>query len=70
MNVTVSMDGLWAIVDSLSTKNKKWLSDKLLLSLSAPKKSKEDEILAGIVRSINEAKSGKTMPLDTLWEEL
>lgn len=70
MNVTVSMDGLWAIIDSLSTKNKKWLADKLLMSLSAPKASKENEILNGIARSVREAKSGKTLPLETLWEKL
>lgn len=70
MNVTVSMDGLWAIIDSLSTKNKKWLADKLLMSLSAPKALKEDEILSGIARSVREAKSGKTLPLETLWEQL
>lgn len=70
MNATISMDGLWAIIDSLSTKNKKWLADKLSQSLSTPKKSKEDEILEGIARSINEVKSGKTLPLDTLWEQL
>lgn len=70
MNATISMDGLWTIVDSLSTKNKKWLVDKLLLSLSASKESKENTILAGIAQSAKEAKEGKTMPLDTLWEQL
>ena len=70
MNATISMDGLWTIVDSLSTKNKKWLVDKLLVSLSASKESKENAILAGIARSAKEVKEGKTMPLDTLWEQL
>ena len=70
MNATISMDGLWTIVDSLSTKNKKWLVDKLLVSLSASNESKENTILAGIARSAKEAKEGKTMPLDTLWEQL
>ena len=32
-----TMDGLWKIVDSLSVKNKKWLVDRLLLSLSGTK---------------------------------
>lgn len=70
MNATISMDGLWTIVDSLSTKNKKWLVDKLLLSLSASKESKENAILAGISQSAREAKDGKTLPLDTLWDQL
>ena len=62
------MDGLWIIIDSLSTKNKKWLIDKLQLSLSASKESKE--ILPGIAQSAKEAKKGKTFPLDTLWDQL
>ncbi len=70
MNATISMDGLWAIVDSLSTKNKKWLSNKLLVSLSATKETKDEEILNGIVRSVKEAKSGETLPLDSLWDQL
>lgn len=70
MNATISMDGLWNIIDSLSTKNKKWLADKLIESLSASKSSKEDEILVGLSRSLNEAKTGNTKPLDTLWDQL
>lgn len=68
MNATISMDGLWIIIDSLSTKNKKWLIDKLQLSLSSSKESKE--ILSGIAQSAKEAKEGKTFPLDTLWDQL
>ena len=64
------MEGLWTIVDSLSIKNKKWLVDKLLLSLSSSKDPEEDTILAGIAQSAKEAKAGNTMPLDTLWNQL
>lgn len=70
MNATISMDGLWAIIDSLSIRNKKWLAEKLHSSLASPQKSKEEEILSGIVRSVKEAQSGKTLPLDTIWEHL
>lgn len=70
MNATISMDGLWAIIDSLSIRNKKWLADKLHSSLTSPQKTKEEEILNGIVRSVKEAQSGKTLPLDTIWEQL
>ena len=59
MNATISMDGLWTIVDSLSTKNKKWLVDKLLVSLSTTKEAKENTILSGIAQSAREAKEGK-----------
>lgn len=70
MNATISMDGLWSIVDSLSIKNKKWLAERLTQSLSSNKVSKEDEILSGISRSIKEARNGKTLPLDSIWEQL
>lgn len=70
MNATISMDGLWAIIDSLSVKNKKWLAGKLQMSLSKSDTSKEAEIVRGIKRSLNEAKSGKILPLDSLWEQL
>lgn len=70
MNAIISLDGLWAIVDSLSDKNKKWLADKLLLSLSESKSTKEEEILIGIARSVKEAKTDKTFPLETIWEQL
>ena len=64
------MDRLWAIVDSLSLKNKKWLADKLKVSMSTTEMVKEQEILNGISKSIKEAKSGKTQSLDTLWDQL
>ena len=70
MNATISLDGLWAIVDSLSLKNKKWLADRLEVSISSIKHGKEKEILDGISKSIQEAKSGKTHSLDTLWDQL
>ncbi|MDE5808565.1 MAG: hypothetical protein K2H76_10650 [Muribaculaceae bacterium] len=70
MNATISLEGLWATIDSLSIKNKKWLIEKLQLSLSGSKEAKEDAILAGIARSINEAKNGDTLPIDTLWNQL
>ncbi|MBD5196016.1 MAG: hypothetical protein HDS89_01005 [Bacteroidales bacterium] len=70
MNATISLDGLWNIVDSLSTKNKKWLVNKLLLSLSTSKKTKEDTILASIAQSAKEANEGNTHPIDTLWDQL
>lgn len=70
MNATISMDGLWAIIDSLSIKNKKWIAHKLNKTLASTKASGEEEILAGIVRSIKEAKSDNTCALETLWNQL
>ncbi len=70
MNATISMEGLWAIVDSLSLKNKKWLAEKLQTSLSAGVNSKEKEILNGIKQSLKQAKVGETRKIDTLWNQL
>lgn len=62
MNVTISMDGLWAIIDSLSIKNKKKLSERLQASINNSSKPKEEEILAGLSKSLQQAKEGKTIP--------
>lgn len=70
MNATISMDGLWAIVDSLSVKNKKWLSRRLQKSINDYSELKEKEILEGLSRSLQQAKEGNTIPLDNIWEEL
>ena len=51
-------------------KNKQWLAEKLRVSLSEKAASKEDEILAGIARSVKEAKTGQTLPLESIWERL
>lgn len=64
------MDGLWSIINSLSIKNKKWLVDKLITSLTDSEESKDKEILKGIAVSMNEAKSGNTLPIDSLWNQL
>lgn len=70
MNATISLEGLWAIVDSLSLKNKKWLSDKLHTSISESKNTEEEKIINGLSQSIKEAKEGNTFPIETLWDQL
>ena len=70
MNATISLDSLWAIIDSLSAKNKKWLAERLNTSLSEPKSVHKEEILYGIAQSVKQAKAGETQPIDTLWEQL
>lgn len=64
------MDGLWVIVDSLSVKNKKWLSKRLLKSIDDYEELKEKEILESLSRSLQQAKEGNTIPLDSIWNEL
>lgn len=70
MNATISMDSLWAIIDSLSVKNKKWIADKLSKTLTSVASETEDEILSGIKQSVKEAKEGDTFPLDSIWSRL
>lgn len=70
MNAIISMDGLWVIVDSLSVKNKKWLSKRLLKSIDDYEELKEKEILESLSRSLQQAKEGNTIPLDSIWNEL
>ena len=70
MNATISLEGLWSIVDSLSIKNKKWLANRLQKELLGSKAKKEDKIVSAIAHSLEEAKEGKTFPIDTLWEQL
>lgn len=67
MASAVIMDGIWALIESLSltNRNKKWLSDKLLASIPSKKtvRSKEDqEILDGFreaVLELREIKAGR-----------
>ncbi len=40
------------------------------ISMEGFREMREEEILSGIKRSLNEAKSGKTIPLDTIWDQL
>ncbi|MBD5178218.1 MAG: hypothetical protein HDT00_00770 [Bacteroidales bacterium] len=70
MNATISLEGLWSIVNSLSTKNKKWLANKLNEALAPASQSKDEATLSAISKSLNEAKNGQTMPIDSLWEQL
>ncbi|MCC8120097.1 MAG: surface protein [Bacteroidales bacterium] len=72
MTATISLDGLWICIQSLSKTNKKWLSDKLLEELypnDGTIKTKE-EILEGIVQGAKEAKNGQTHPIEELWSQL
>lgn len=64
------MEGLWAIIDSLSVKHKKWIADRLNQTLTSSDREKKDEVIRGIVLSVKEAKAGKTSALDTIWDQL
>ena len=74
MASVATMEGIWAMLEtlSLSNRNKKWLSDKLLVSIPKKEKtySKEDqEILDGFreaLYELEEIKAGraKAIPLE------
>lgn len=71
MNATISMDSLWGAIRTLSLRNKRWLADKLIADIEAAEFAKsKDEIMAGMVKGIKEAKEGNTFPIDTLWNQL
>lgn len=71
MNATISMDGLWSAIQSLSIKNKKWLADKLLCDIKAAETSKsKEEILVGIERGLKDIKEDRVYPIDQLWDQL
>lgn len=71
MTATISLDGLWIYIQSLSRTNKKWLSDKLLEDLYSDETIKtKEEILDGIVQGAREVKEGKTHPIEELWSQL
>ena len=74
MKATISMDSLWQTIQSLSTQNKKWLSDKLIQDLHEEKDKgiSKEELLAKIDNGLKEIRlyqEGK-LELKTLEEAL
>ena len=78
MEVTVSMESLWAFLDSLSLSrtNREWLADKLLEEDNAGHCDDEEEyiskeeILAGIAAGLEDLKAGRSRPAEALLKEL
>lgn len=74
MKATISMESLWLIIQSLSLKNKEWLSSKLINDIREEKAETEyiskEEILAGIDAGLKDMKAGRTRPARELLEEL
>lgn len=70
MKATISMESLWQTIQSLSTKNKKWLADKLVEDLKGDEEyiSKE-EILAGIDAGLKDLKAGRTRNFEDFIQE-
>jgi len=70
MNVSVSREGLWQMLQSLSLNNQKWISDKLTENINAQENEQrisKEEILAGIDAGLKDLKAGGGMDA---WEFL
>ena len=74
MNAKISMDGLWAMIQTLSLSNQKWLAGKLQENIREKEEETEyiskEEILAGIKSGMEDLKAGRKRPLDELIKEL
>lgn len=74
MKATISMESLWQTIQSLSLKNKEWLSSKLINDIREEKAETEyiskEEVLAGIDAGLKDMKAGRTRPARELLEEL
>lgn len=68
------MESLWQTIQSLSLKNKEWLSSKLINDIREEKAETEyiskEEVLAGIDAGLKDMKAGRTRPARELLEEL
>ena len=72
MNAKISLDGLWAMIQTLSISNQKWLADKLQENIREKETEyiSKEEILAGIKSGLEDMKAGRKRPLDELIKEL
>lgn len=74
MNATISMEGLWQMIQSLSFNNRKWLADKLVESVSTSEAASEEErkALLSAFKQVKALKEGKleTRPIEELFKEL
>lgn len=73
MRATISLDGLWQTIQSLSLSNKQWISDRLIENIREETDEKyisKEEILAGIDEGLKDIKAGRTRPIEELFKEL
>ena len=73
MKATISLDGLWQIVSSLSLRNQKWLAGKLQESIRQREETEyisKEELLAGIDAGLKDLKAGRMRPIEELFKEL
>ena len=72
MNAKISLDGLWAMIQTLSISNQKWLADKLQENIREKEAEyiSKEEILAGIKSGLEDMKAGRTQSFDDFIKEL
>lgn len=73
MNATISMEGLWEAIQSLSLNNQKWLSSKLIENIREKEDEQyisKEEVLAGIDAGLKDLKAGRMQDAWELLKEL
>ena len=76
MKASISMESLWLTIQSMSLRNKEWLSSKLAEDIQAKKKEQEEEfiskeeILAGIDAGLKDLKAGRKQSFDSFIKEM
>ena len=72
MNAKISMDGLWAMIQTLSLSNQKWLAGKLQENIREKETEhiSKEEILAGIKSGLEDMKAERTQSFDDFIKEL
>lgn len=75
MKATISLDSLWATIQSLSINNQKWLASKLQENIRAKEEAEaeyisKEELLAGIRSGLEDLKAGRKRSIDELIKEL
>ena len=73
MKATISLDSILATLLPLSTRNKKWLADRLYANVreeESAAKTEREQVEADIREALLDVKMGRTRPIDQLIMEL
>lgn len=70
MKATISLESLWATIQSLSKSNKEWLADKLINDLEENDYISKEEVLAGIDTGLKDLKNGRKQTFEDFIKEM
>lgn len=73
MKATISLDNILTSLFGLSTRNQKWIADKLYQNVASIEKKKSEEeamLFADLQEAIADMKAGRVRPAEELLEEL